>query len=1277
MKCCLLRRCTCLTINLLGIVLCFNTRAVPSLRLEISPPSGANEYTRGASIEWDGQRDVTYKIQSATALRDASVWKTEDIVMSSSNGPVRWMAPEALSTEKYYRLLLPQPEVFSVEPSFVDSSDPTALLYILGQLLPTNGFVVINGRVITPTIIDSNGVWAAVSLNGLPPGGPIITLTVMDSGSNVVATLPIQGPILYGTELTLEQLQGPPEDPPAVVKTKTKSNQSNDRLGGGGGIGVFPEPETAQGKSTPVTRSNISNNRSSGGGGGIGGIPEPELTQGKSTPVTRSNISNNRSAGGGGGGGGIGGLPEPEMAQGKSTPVTRSNISNNRSSGGSGYSIALASGEVACEETDLVIPAPGFDFAWTRTYRSRTGPTTSLGHGWDFAYNMRLSLQGDGTVQFCSGNGRCDTFYPNGTNGWSRDEFFMTIGDVNKDGIPDVVICADGTRINFNPIAMDKPVSITDRNNNTMTFGYDGLGRLTTIVDTLGRTNIVAYNSSGLLGSVTDFSGRTVRYEYDGNGDLVRCVSPEVTGTPNGNDFPGGKTNSYTYSSGFGDDRLNHNLTSCTDAKGQTWLQVVYQPTNDPVSVDFDAVAYTLRGIERKDVWRGRVTPSPTNGFATIQVTMRDAVGNVTECFFDSRQRCVRRIDYTGRSATNAPVTPLTNRPKNKLRSSDPDFYETEWQWNSDSLCRAMYVNPRSISRQQYFFAYERDFNPQCSPRKRGDLRVYRESACCGGADLDGDGVLDIADRAWHFEYDPNFGSGNTRQRIDELESHLTALGLLVPGNGVAINTKGTGADKNRVASIPLGNGVAINVKGTGADKGRLAPIPVGNGVAINTKGTGADKGRFANGPRQTTSTDGSYSAMHAINTKGAGTNGRLLSAVRTSVQDFEKNTEYVKGGGELCDNGNGSDDGDSFITAITDPRGNTTTASYDANGNCNVVNPRAARDNFLQGAADIAMRFAYNPRGQLSAITNLPDANGYRRVDTFDYYTNGSQAGYCSRFVVDATGPIVTVWNFQYDSRGNLTRLVDPRTNDCLFTWNQLDQLVERQNPDRGFGARTATTYTYDANNNVVRSETELRGSTDIYQHQVAILYEYDSVDRLVSLTAQVATNQFVTNKFVYDANDNCIQIHSPLSVAGADPHNYMAYEYDERGLLFREITAPNSGQSGTNEWGYDERYHPATKQYLDASENIMVASYTYDGFGRPATVTDAMGNVAMYNYDRNDNLVCSAPIVRRMICPATREICAIMSGAGFMTTAIAASNHVVRFLIPPRKSPSATAFR
>ena len=42
-------------------------------------------------------------------------------------------------------------------------------------------------------------------------------------------------------------------------------------------------------------------------------------------------------------------------------------------------------------------------------------------------------------------------------------------------------------------------------------------------------------------------------------------TTPAVTGTCTGNDFPDGKTTVYTYSKGFDDDRLNHNLLTITD----------------------------------------------------------------------------------------------------------------------------------------------------------------------------------------------------------------------------------------------------------------------------------------------------------------------------------------------------------------------------------------------------------------------------------------------------------------------------------------------------------------------------------------------------------------------------------------------------------------------------------------------------------------------------------------------------------------------------------------
>ena len=139
--------------------------------------------------------------------------------------------------------------------------------------------------------------------------------------------------------------------------------------------------------------------------------------------------------------------------------------------------------------------------------------------------------------------------------------------------------------------------SIVDRNGNTLGFQYDGIGRLDVVTDTLGRDVTIGYDGNGFLSTVTDFDGRVVEYAYyqDGDpggsfGDLKSMTSPTVTGTPNGNDFPSGKTTTYTYSKGFADARLNHNLLTVTDPKGQTRLVNTYSSEVDPAELDFDRV---------------------------------------------------------------------------------------------------------------------------------------------------------------------------------------------------------------------------------------------------------------------------------------------------------------------------------------------------------------------------------------------------------------------------------------------------------------------------------------------------------------------------------------------------------------------------------------------------------------------------------------------------------------------------------------------------------------
>ena len=69
----------------------------------------------------------------------------------------------------------------------------------------------------------------------------------------------------------------------------------------------------------------------------------------------------------------------------------------------------LHSGEMSHQATDLMVKSRGFDFAFTRTYRSQTVGAGPLGPGWDFGYHQRLRELPNGDVEYYDGRGRRET----------------------------------------------------------------------------------------------------------------------------------------------------------------------------------------------------------------------------------------------------------------------------------------------------------------------------------------------------------------------------------------------------------------------------------------------------------------------------------------------------------------------------------------------------------------------------------------------------------------------------------------------------------------------------------------------------------------------------------------------------------------------------------------------------------------------------------------------------------------------------------------------------
>jgi YD repeat-containing protein len=1040
-------------------------------------------------LQWDAFPNATYLLQSRTNLGSGDSWRTVDAITPSTALGVCEIKGRSIpeNSVEFFQLVLPQRQIFSVEPAILTPGVPSSL-YIVGQCFSSNDVLRINGVAQPTAVFQSSTLIARPAFTPDVPGDYLFELVV---AGQVRSSFTVTCADAYANpELVL---QGPPEEPLASPQFVWASKKGYDYYKAGSNMrsaGAHKNPyfqaNNNEGEMPPAVLAAWLSKKgydyyqaSSARARGIITNKPGSGTPGGRTK-SRSNIQNNR----------FFGDPGDEVdSVGAILGFNLQGRDNDRC-------VMPSSGEVQYQALDLAVEGRGLDFVWGRTYHSRIGRNGLSVNGWTFSYDVHVQSAG-GDILVNDGTGRQDRFRIQGSGVYSCPEFFSE-GTLSNNVFR--LTFADTGYWEFNPLdgsaSAGTLARIVDRNGNTISLNYTG-GLLAQIVDDLGRTNTIVHDTAGRVASVTDFAGRTVSYRYYGGkpgepgslGDLAAVTSPAVVKTPNGNDFPLGKTTTYTYSTGYASDAENHLLLSIINATGQTTHQYVYQ--HNQTDLEFLRCRSVQCWTNSPTVFSYLAqTPTPANQFSTLRCIMNDPVGNVGEYFYDARNRCVKIQEFTGRATPGVAVTATVNRPTGKLRSTDQDYYECRAEWNNDSLCRKVVL----FGGQTGQCLYESDFDKSTRARKRADCRVVREIACCTGADTDGDGTADLTQREWRYDYDPRFGSDPT------------------PCFG----------KKLYVGNLPY---------------------------SAN-----------ARGPRQTTSLDGTYDPR----------------GVRI-----------------ITDRDSGRSKGFGFIKAESNVRGTVMQFSYDAHGNLKTGDVKVNHNPFQIQRFSVA----YNPYGQCTAITNAPDANGYRRVDTFSYYSSGSQAGYLQSIAIDESGVHLTT-GFNYDPRGNLVQYTDPRTNGWLCAWNALDQCVRVQTPIN-LTSRCTTDFFYDANDNLVQSSTEVRDATDAMVATRIVIRGFDRLHRLTRGVCSVDATHSLTNDFVYDGNNQCVLALGGDAVSGADSHQAVSFAYDERGMLFRQSVAPGSPDQSTTQYDYNPS--GLVTRISDGLESgPAVTTFEYDGFAK-----------------------------------------------------------------------------
>jgi len=314
---------------------------------------------------------------------------------------------------------------------------------------------------------------------------------------------------------------------------------------------------------------------------------------------------------------------------------------------------------------------------------------------------------------------------------------------------------------------------------------------------------------------------------------------------------------------------------------------------------------------------------------------------------------------------------------------------------------------------------------------------------------------------------------------------------------------------------------------------------------------------------------------------------GRLITVVTSPM---ENQTQYVYQNLLLASVTRGFGTADAATTtytydpltlapsAVTDPNGHTSFATYDAQGNLLT----------RTDALDRTTTYTYDSTNDVLTVT---DPKGVTTTNTYD--SNGN--------LTSTTAPLgsgkVIRTSYAYDpaNPGDLVKMMDPDANAWRYAYDADGNRVTAFDP-----AADETSFAYDAIGRMTSLSTP---DGNVWK------YAYDNFgDRLT--TTDPLGNIGPTN--TYDQDRNLVQV----ADANGDITRYV---YDLDNERVKQVRADSGGHIlQTLQTTFDRDGNIASQ--IDGKGNVT--SYTYDALDRRITLTDALSRITSYNYDPASNL-------------------------------------------------------
>ncbi len=956
-------------------------------------------------------------------------------------------------------------------------------------------------------------------------------------------------------------------------------------------------------------------------------------------------------------------LEFPQVTSAAQEPVENDGDADATATYGHDLSVVLSSGEARLDRNDLKVPGRGqIAFSFDRRYRSQINYDGPLGFGWDFNYNERLQVLPDGSVARSNGRSHVAVWQRNPDASYTAPTGYFATLTLENDGSY-LLRRPDGFKCRYD--AEGKLQQQLDRFGNSMHFSYDSDDNLTLITDAYGRRYELEYKylaGRDRLVMLRDFANRETVYTYDNSGNLTAVRSPLITGTSTGNDFPSGRTESYSYYDASNPELIQHNLASITypeevSNNGDAAINISY----GSAGIELDRVtSLTVGGINDSGINAGGTatfnatemnTGVPLGDPSVVRLTVALTDRNGTEktyLFNESSHLKIRRELTQG------------------LRPVEPaDYYETVFDYDADGqITRKM-----APLGNEYLYSYD-SLGSRAQQNNLIQITRVADAVRGGGEDL-----------ITTMTYEPVFNQ--LRSLTDPRGNAMNYTPPIGAASSARYTTNHYFDYQENNSSIPDVSKYNINLTGVPRNLGDLNQDGVTDQVAGNKIRTEQPTVMLRASANQALSTG---SAVQAVVTE-VQWNDRGQQLARIDPEGHVTRLNYYAendpdgDGNTIAGQSSTSPRGylQSSTTDSTPPSNRRTTAipplnltrviGYDAVGNITAKqNPRG-----------VVSTFEYNQLNEMLVETRGADVD--EAVTLGELITGEAAFNYRLRYYFDANGRLtlhesenasststtagIGNWvahTYTYDILDNLiattVEIDDTNTAESVLRYDANELLILQQKPEgnqvaieydernlkyrvhQGFGSADTATYQvdYDLNGNQLRvTDAE---DNDATPGPETTTYQYDGFDRNTMKTDALGNQAEWTYDPASNITHHLVRGHRPNQPANGNVllkeqlffHDELNRIYQSDQALFladgfsplrpEDLRDDNSDGRVTEYFEYDalSRQTFITEDDGDSRQN------SYDGAHRLVSSTDPIGNQSMYTYDANDNLVSQA---------------------------------------------------